>query len=80
MGIVGSEFEALRIIESQGGETNIDDVSKKMGIELNNARELCLSIAREDYIDYLISGDLLITPKGQLEVLMRRNRPNNVDQ
>ena len=68
------EFEALQMIYSEGGDSDVDKLSKKMGIEPNRAKMLCFSIAQKDYIDYMIGGEIQITPKGTLEILRGGNR------
>ena len=65
MGVSGSQLEALKIIEEQGGETSAYAVSRRMNIEPNYARFLCTSLARADYVGMLPSGKLSITVKGK---------------
>ena len=62
----GSELQALKIVNEEGGETPIQVVSRKMRIETGYARLLCVSLARADYIDLLGTGICRITAKGKV--------------
>ncbi|MDI6892482.1 MAG: hypothetical protein QMD08_05780 [Actinomycetota bacterium] len=66
--VSGSELEALKVVGEEGGETVIQVVSRKMGIDTGYARLLCTSLARADYLDLLASGKLVLTPKGRKEL------------
>lgn len=66
MGVSGSEKRALEIINKEGGQTSVQVVSRRMGIETTYARLLCTSLARADYIDLLGTGVCRITAKGKL--------------
>lgn len=65
MGATGSELNALRIVQEEGGETSSHMMSRKMGIDTGYARLLCTSLARADYLDLLTSGKFRITLKGK---------------
>ncbi|MEW6685006.1 MAG: hypothetical protein AB1393_02210 [Candidatus Edwardsbacteria bacterium] len=65
MGVSGSELEALKIIDEEGGEVSIHLVGRKMRIDTNYARLLYTSLARADYIDLLANGMCRITAKGR---------------
>jgi len=62
----GSELQALKIINEEGGEIPIQVVSRRMRIETGYARLLCTSLARADYIDLLGTGICRITAKGKV--------------
>ena len=62
----GSELQALKIINEEGGEIPIQVVSRRMRIETGYARLLCTSLARADYIDLLGTGICRITDKGKV--------------
>lgn len=63
-----SEMKALQIIAEEGGDTNFGIVSRKMGVEYDYARLLCMSLARADYIDITPGGRCKITSKGEKEL------------
>jgi len=65
MGVCGSELEALKIIDEEGGQVSVYKVSRKMKIDTNYARLLCTSLAKADYIDLLRNGVCRITFKGK---------------
>lgn len=68
MSVSGSELEALKIIDEEGGRTTIHLVSRKMNIDTNYARLLCTSLARADYIDLLRTNVCQITTKGKMSL------------
>ena len=63
-----SEMKALQIIAEEGGSTNFGVVSRKMRIEYDYARLLCLSLGRADYIDIITNGKCKMAPKGEKEL------------
>ena len=63
-----SEMKALQIIAEEGGNTNFGVVSRKMGVEYDYARLLCMSLGRTDYIDITPAGRCKLTPKGEKEL------------
>jgi len=63
--VSGSEFEALRIVAEDSGETVAGVVSRRMRISTEYARLLLNSLARADYLDQLASGRYRITIKGK---------------
>lgn len=65
MSVSGSELQALKIINQQGGRVHIQVVSQKMRIETSYARLLCTSLAKADYINLLATGICRITAKGK---------------
>jgi len=66
----GTELQILRIIRGEGGETTPGLVSRKLGSSwgIDYIRLLCNSLGRDDYIDVLKSGKLIITAKGMQAV------------
>jgi len=68
MGVSGSELEALKVIDEEGGQVTVHLVSRKMRIDTNYAKLLCTSLARADYIDLLRKGVCRITAKGKAAI------------
>ena len=57
----GTELQILRIIRNDGGETTPALVSRKLGSSWGIDY---IRLLRDDYIDVLKSGKLIITAKG----------------
>ncbi|MFQ5841328.1 MAG: hypothetical protein ACE5I8_02725 [Thermodesulfobacteriota bacterium] len=64
----GSDLQALKAVQEQGGETVAHTVSRIMRIDPNYARLILNSLARADYVDLVRSGKYRITFKGRSEL------------
>ncbi|MDA2936940.1 hypothetical protein MYX75_01580 [Acidobacteria bacterium AH-259-A15] len=68
LSIHSSEMKALKIIAEKGGETNFGVISRRMRVNHDYARLLCMSLGRADYIDITPGGRCKITSKGEKEL------------
>ena len=63
--VSAEEKEILEIIRD-GGEITSKEIAEKMGIrDVNYITKICKSMGKEDLIDVLLSGKIVITPKGE---------------
>ncbi len=61
----GNEKKALQVIYEAGGETTSHIVSRKLGIDTEHARLLCMNLARQDCVDRKRSGRFRVTFEGK---------------
>ncbi|ODS34286.1 MAG: hypothetical protein SCARUB_00545 [Candidatus Scalindua rubra] len=73
MGVIGSELEALRLVEENGGSTGAQPVARKMKINVDYARTILTSLAKRDYLDLSARGIYTMTWKGK-EVVERKRK------
>lgn len=63
--VSSEEKEILEIIRD-GGEITSKEIAEKMGIgDVNYITKICKSMGKEDLVDVLLSGKVVITPKGE---------------
>lgn len=68
LGSKSTEFDVLKIIARQGGETNFGTISSAMRLGYDYVRCICMSLARRDFIDITVKGTCKITTKGEREL------------
>ena len=72
MGVVGTESDALEAVEEKGGQTNAQNVAKKLKMNVDYVRMVLTSLARRDYLDLTAKGIYRLTAKGRAEIDRRR--------
>ncbi len=58
------ENHVLRILDEQGGESNLAKVAIKMGLPTDSARTIVNSLGRRDFIDVFANGKIKLIEKG----------------
>ena len=58
------ENQVLRILDEQGGESNLSKVASKMGLSTEWAKTIVNSLGRRDFIDVFANGKIKLADKG----------------
>ena len=58
------ENHILRILDEEGGESNLAKVAVEMGLSTQWARTVVESLGRRDYIDVFANGKIKLADKG----------------
>ena len=69
-----NELRILSIIWDWGGEASVDIIAREVGISLDYARILCVSLKKEGCIDFLYSKLCKIKSKGKILVAEKRGQ------